>query len=433
MLDVVVIGGGPAGSTTAALLAKKGHSVVLLERDQFPRFQIGESLLPFNNDLFDRLGVRTQLESGPGSAFPKHGAEFVTADGKLSYVFRFARFLAPAHARSFQVKRAEFDHLLLLNAIQAGADVREQVAVTDVDLSHSERVRIKAVGRDGSRQEFESRFVVDASGHGAMLGTRLGEKRDEDSLRKIAIFAHYRSVSDRATGLDAGNTVIVILRDAWFWLIPLTDDMTSVGLVVDRDVVVDSKTSPTQLLERMISETPYLTGRMREATRETEVYVRKDFSYRMRRVMGKNFALVGDAAGFFDPIFSTGVFVAMKTGEIVADAADARLRSGSMRALKRYQRSHTAALRRYFSFIHRFYRREFLEVFLQPAERFGLLPVIVGLLAGDVFEKKSGRWRLALFFLLTRIQKRTAVIARPIPWDTLPGARRSLVSEESFV
>ena len=433
MLDVVVIGGGPAGSTTATLLAKKGFSVALLERDQFPRFQIGESLLPFNNDLFDQLGVREQLESTGAASFPKHGAEFVTGDGKVSYVFRFARHLSAAHSRSYQVKRAEFDHLLLRNAMAAGADVRQRTVVCDIDLSARDRVSISAIDSEGKSQRFESRFVIDASGHGALIGTRLGEKREEASLRKIAIFAHYSNLKHRPEGLDAGNTVIVILRDAWFWLIPLSSEVTSVGLVVDRDLVTGASVAPARLLERMIRETPYLTTRMAEATRVTDIYVRKDFSYRMSRVVGRNFAMVGDAAGFIDPIFSTGVFMAMKTGQIVADAAESRLRTGSMRMLKTYQKSHSAALRRYFRFIHRFYRREFLEVFLQPAERFGLLPIIVSLLAGDVFESKRGRWRLFLFLALTQIQKRKAIIARPIPWDTLPGARRSLISEESFV
>jgi flavin-dependent dehydrogenase len=312
MRDVIVIGGGPAGSTAATLLARRGHSVLLLERERFPRFQVGESLLPYNNDLFERLGVKDQLLSGEFS--PKYGAEFVTADGRVGYTFRFDRNLPDArYHRSFQVRRSEFDHLLLRNAAQNGVEVREQTAVTAVELTDASR----AVVRTADGGAHEARFVLDASGHGAVLGNRIGEKAPVESLKKIAIFAHFRGVP-RAGGRDAGNTVIVVLRDSWFWLIPVTDELMSVGLVVDRDHVARCGMRPEELLARTIAETPYMAERMKDAERTTPVHARKDFSYAMRRMVGPNFALIGDAAGFLDPIFSTGVFMAMKSADIAA-------------------------------------------------------------------------------------------------------------------
>ncbi|MGZ8868596.1 MAG: NAD(P)/FAD-dependent oxidoreductase [Thermoanaerobaculia bacterium] len=413
MHDVIVIGGGPAGSTAATLLVRKGFSVLLLERERFPRFQIGESLLPFNNDLFNRLGVAEQLSQGQFQ--PKYGASFVTGDGRVGYDFCFERTLPPEYHRSFQVKRALFDDLLLRNAKATGVEVREETAVTAVDVGQPGKAFVETAG--GERHE--AKFVVDASGHGSIVGNRVGQKADVATLKKIAIFAHFKGVSKRP-GREGGNTVIVVLRNAWFWLIPVTEDIMSVGLVVDRDHFLKSGLSTEDILHETIAKTPWMRSRMSEAERVTQVYARKDFSYLMKNVAGENFALVGDAAGFLDPIFSTGVYLAMMSADMAADAIEAKLRRGSMRGLRRYERDITRALARYHRFIENFYRREFLEVFLQPSDRFGLLDVIIGVLAGDVFTSRRNRLRLALFFLLVRIQKARPVIARPIAWEALP-------------
>jgi flavin-dependent dehydrogenase len=413
MIDVVVIGGGPAGSTAATLLARKGFSVTLLERERFPRFQVGESLLPYNNDLFERLGVT--LPMAQGSFTPKYGAGFVTADGALGYTFRFRENLPEAYHSSFQVKRAEFDQLLLRNAAANGVDVREETAVTAVELSDTERATVTIA--NGER--IEARFVVDASGHGAFLGNRHGDKEDVEELKKVAVFAHYKNVP-RPEGRDAGNTVIVVLRDAWFWLIPVSADTMSVGLVVGRDHLRSCGLTPEELLRRTIEGASYLAERMKDAEQVTQVYVRRDFSFMMKRRTGKNFALVGDAAGFLDPIFSTGVFMAMKSADIAADAIEQKLRNGNMRLLRRYDRSFQSAIDKYFRFIANFYRREFLEVFLQPKTDYGLIPVITGILAGNIFATNN-RLKLALFFFFVRMQKMFGVIAPPIAWEELPG------------
>jgi len=413
MIDVLVIGGGPAGSTAATLLARKGFSVTLLERERFPRFQVGESLLPYNNDLLDRLGVAVPMSAG--SFTPKYGAGFVTADGALGYTFRFIENLPKAYHQSFQVKRAEFDELLLRNAQASGVEVREGVAATAVDLSDSSRAIVSCA----NGEKLEARFVIDASGHGAFLGNRVGRKEDVEELKKVAVFAHYKNVP-RPEGRDAGNTIIVVLRDAWFWLIPVSADTMSVGLVVGRDHLRGCGLTPEELLEQTIAGAPYLAERMKDAERVTQVYVRRDFSFMMTRRSGKNFALAGDAAGFLDPIFSTGVFMAMKSADLVADAVEQRLRSGSMRSLRRYDRTFQGALDKYFRFINNFYRREFLEVFLQPKTDYGLIPVITGILAGNIFATNH-RAKLALFFFFVRMQKMFGVIAPPIAWEQLPG------------
>ena len=416
MRDVIVIGGGPAGSTAATLLRQRGFDVLLLEREKFPRFQIGESLLPYNNELLDRLGVTPKLEVG--EFHPKYGAEFVTGDGTIGYTFRFDRNLPPEYHRTFQVRRSEFDHVLLRNAAEQGVEVREETSVASVDLADPKR----AVVRLSSGENVDARFVIDASGHGAIVGQRYGEKSEIEALKKVAFFAHYRNVP-RPEGRDAGNTIIVVLRDAWLWLIPVTADIMSIGLVVERDHFIRCGLQPEELLDKTICETPWMAARMKDAERVTQVYARKDFSYAMKRMVGPNFALVGDAAGFIDPIFSTGVFLAMKGADVAADAVELRLRRGSVRLLRKYERSINRALQRYFRFIENFYRREFLEVFMQPQPHFGLLQAIVGVLAGNIFTKSfADLMRLELFFMLIRIQRRNGMIAPRINWEGLNAA-----------
>lgn len=415
MKDVIVIGGGPGGSTAATLLAQKGFSVTLLERERFPRFQIGESLLPYNNDLFERLGVADQVAAG--EFHPKYGAEFLTADGKVGYTFHFDSNLAKQYHRSFQVERAEFDHLLLRNAAAKGVDVRESCGVASIELDDPKRAVVRCTNGD----ELDARFVIDASGHTSVVGQRVGEKQDVEGLKKIAIFSHYKNVV-RREGRDAGNTVIVVLRDSWFWLIPISEEVTSVGLVVDRDHVKHCGLTPEQLLAQTIEKAPHVASAMKDAERIAQIYVRKDFSFLMKKIVGPNFALVGDAAGFLDPIFSTGVFMAMKSADITADAVEARLKRGSMRLLRRYQSDMQSALGKYFRFISGFYRREFLEVFMQPRHDSRLIKVIVGVLAGDVFSRRRDRLGVAMFFLLVKMQKWRGAIAPRIRWERLPRA-----------
>jgi flavin-dependent dehydrogenase len=267
-------------------------------------------------------------------------------------------------------------------------------------------------------KQHEARFVIDASGHGALLGSRVGRKENVESLKKVAFFSHYRNVP-REEGREGGNTVVVILRDAWFWLIPLSDDVMSVGLVLNHGEARGA--DPQALLDQTIARTPYMAERMRQAEQLMPVRARRDFSYRISSIAGENYVMAGDASGFLDPIFSTGVLLAMQSAERAADAVAEKLERGSMAALRRYERDSQTSIDRYFRFIERFYSREFLEVFLAPDPPRGFFLPIVRVLGGNVFSSRMDRIRLALFFAIVKLQKRWPVAPR-IEWDALPSA-----------
>jgi len=381
--DVVVAGGGPAGAAVAALVAEKGYGVLLLERSAEPTFKIGESLMPATYWSFERLGVLDKMRQ---SAFPtKWSVQFYNAAGSASSPFYFHEFRDEECSQTWQVRRADFDQMLLDNAIEKGADVRRGVAVREFTFDGERATGARLRLADGSHQEVASRVVVDASGQSALLARQLGILEVEPNLRNIAYYTHYEGAIQE-TGKDAGATVIYRTsnRKSWFWFIPQPDGIVSIGVVGSVDDLVDGrKRDPEVVFDEELALCPRLTERLVEARQTMPIRAIRDFSYNAERVAGDGWVLTGDAFGFIDPIYSSGVFLALKSGEMAADsivdalAADAPTGENLGRFEDEYKRG-SEALRQ---LVYAYYDDEFsVAAFLKrhPQYREQLIEMLVG-------------------------------------------------------
>lgn len=327
--DVVVVGGGPAGGTASALLAEQGLDVLLLEKDTFPRFHIGESLMTETWWTLNRLGLVDWLQS---TAFPrKHSVQFISENGKPSRPFYFSDTNDHESAVTWQVERSVFDAKLLDVAKSNGAEIRDGVKVDKVLFSDDQRACGVAASIDGEMVEIPARVVVDASGLGAVIGRQLRLIQNDPVLKKAAVFAHYKG-AHRDEGIDEGATLIIHSEGnrGWFWYIPLDDDRVSVGVVGDPGELLKGRGTPEQILEEEIQKSPCMRDRLKAAEISTDVMVVSDFSYRSRRCSGDGWVLIGDAFGFIDPVYSTGVFLALKSGEMAADSIVEALAAGDL-------------------------------------------------------------------------------------------------------
>jgi flavin-dependent dehydrogenase len=409
MYDVAIIGGGPAGSTAAALLARAGRRVIVFEREKFPRFHIGESLLPFSMKAFSRLGLHEKfLRAG---FMKKFGGEIFGACSEQGTKFYFKDGFRSQTDHSYQVTRADFDKVLLDHAAECGAHVHEQTAVERVEVAN-EHVDL-SVKWDSSSQNVRARYVIDASGRNSVLGTQFGIKKSYDHLQKLSIFAHYDDVW-REEGRDGTLTLLIRGIDRWFWIIPLTAERTSIGVVLDGEVFRSSKLSPEDFLKQALAEQPIISKRMTNARRASKVYVATDFSYRSSKLHGDRWLLAGDAAGFIDPIFSSGVFLAVFSGEQCADTLNEALdHPGKARRLfRRYEGAVNRAMDIYLRFVNAWYTKEFIEVFLSPRNVLGLAPAVNAVLGGNVGNSFAIRWRMSVFYFLVWLQRHYPIVPR---------------------
>lgn len=406
--DVAIIGGGPAGSTAAALLAEKGRRVLVLEREKFPRFHIGESLLPYSMGAFERLGVREKLDA---MAIRKIGGEIATATGSHSVKFLFKDGFRLKHHRAYQVVRADFDKLLLDNAAARGAEVREETTVESLGFD-AEGVTLSVKPQAGPAGYIRARYLLDCSGRNAVVGTQFHLKHSYAHLQKFSIYAHFDGMPRDCTP-DGSYTHLVRGEDHWFWIIPVGPDRTSVGVVMDTSAFKALRKTPAQTLEEYLAQGE-MARRMGDAVRVSPVYSTGDYSYRNSTLAGERWLLAGDAAGFIDPIFSTGVFLAIMSGEKAADIFHKILDQPAARPaeFRRYERRLNRVMDTYLRFVTAWYRREFVEVFVNPTEHFQLAPAVNAVLAGNIGGSFAIWWRMQMFYFILFLQRFAAVCPR---------------------
>ena len=329
--DVVVIGGGPAGSTAATLVAQQGYRVELFEREHFPRFRIGESLMPETYWTFQRLGMLPKLQQ---SRFvKKYSVQFFSPSGKGSTPFYFWDNKPHECSQTWQVVRSEFDQMMLQNAREHGATTHEGVRVMDVLLDANRVIGVKVKDATGTLREVRTRVVVDASGQNGLLMNRLRLRVWDPVLNKGAIWTYYKG-AHRDSGKDEGATLVLqtARESGWFWYIPLPEDVVGVGVVAPFDYLFKGRPDYGKTYEEELAFCPAAKERVAKGERVTGYFATKDFSYRSKQVSGDGWVLVGDAFGFLDPLYSSGVLFALKSGEMAADAIVEGLRNGDTSA-----------------------------------------------------------------------------------------------------
>ena len=382
--DAIVIGGGPSGSTTSALLAEHGHKVLLLERKPFPRYHIGESLIPYTWFTLNRLGVLDWLRT---SACPKkYSVQFVSITGKVSQPFYFFKTIPHECSQTWQVWRSEFDQMLLDNAVAKGVTLRQHVTVRDVLMDGSRVAGVRADTKDGVKgEEIRAKVVVDATGRDSLLSRKLGWKDRDPDLNKIAVWSYFEGAL-RDPGLDEGaTTVAYVPQKGWFWYIPLHSNIVSVGVVGEPGYLYRDTRDPDAIFHREANDCVWIRDHIKVGTQVQPVRVTGEYSYHSKRIGGDGFCLVGDAFAFLDPLFSTGVFLALKSGELAADAIHAGLASGDVTAthFDHYYATQRRAVMSFRALVRAFYDlsfsfREFLQVYPH------LHPLIVDTLVGNV-------------------------------------------------
>ncbi len=409
--DTIVIGGGPGGSTTGAFLARAGQRVLILEKEFFPRFHIGESLLPFGNDVLKASGAWPKVEAG--GFMTKLGAEFVTGNSSKFHRFWFNNGLVPGYGQSFQVERSRFDDVLLKHAAECGCDVRQGTMVKTVQIEAG-GTEVTFPNGDGAHTA-RSRWVVDASGRDTFLARTLQWKREPlDLPKRAAVFAHFKGVY-RNPGAAAGHITIVRLKGGWFWFIPLDAEKTSVGLVSTLDKLKESGETMQDRFERTVMESSEISQRLRDAQRVGEYFTASDYSYRFNQLATERALLVGDAGGFIDPIFSSGVYIAIKSAQLATGLilrADQSRRGLTTGERARYAREVHRMMGVYFKMISLYYDDASFEVFMNPVSRFKLLAAINSILAGNTRRSFAMWWRFLFFRTVCWIHHRRRIVPR---------------------
>ena len=367
-------------------------------------------MLPCSMPLIEQLGAMPRLKAA--DFLPKYAAEFVTADGSLKRRYSFRDGLVQGAPSAYEVERSEFDKLLLDNAAEQGVDVRQGAQVIRFDLEAKPGVSVVARMADGSETSFQAAMLIDASGQASMLAGRLGLREMDQELKNFAVFSHYEGAA-RASGEEEGDISVVLVPGGWWWVIPLRHNRTSVGLVGPSRNLRGQKPDEAYF-DAQIANTPVVRERLSGATRVAPVRSVSDYSYVSKKLVGDRFLLVGDAAAFIDPVFSTGVYLGLVGAFRAAEVADAALRSGKFERARfiGYEREAQKNIATYRRFVKGFYTPEFVDVLMSPSDWLSLRAAITSLLAGFGVDRFEVNWRVHVFRAIARANRRFGFVPK---------------------